>query len=72
MYDTVDDELLPLRRAGTDLPGSPGPGTVRSWADHGVRGVRLETFRVGGLRYTTRAALRRFLDAINGGATNKS
>jgi Protein of unknown function (DUF1580) len=71
MYDTVDDELLPLRRAGTGLPGSPGPTTVMRWADNGVRGVRLDSYRIGGRRYTTRSALRKFLDAING-VTTKS
>jgi hypothetical protein len=66
MIDTTDKDVLPLRRAGIGLPGAPGPATVRSWAERGVRGVILASYRIGGRRYTTLAALRRFLDAVNG------
>lgn len=35
--------------------------TVWRWAQRGVKGVRLETFCVGGRRYTTREAWDRFV-----------
>jgi hypothetical protein len=66
MIDTTDKGLVPLRQAGIDLAGSPGPATLFGWANRGVRGVRLESCRIGGRRFTTLAALRRFLDAVNG------
>lgn len=42
--------------------------TVWRWAQRGVGGIRLESFRQGRLRFTTSAALECFLLAINGGA----
>ncbi|MCC6492156.1 MAG: DUF1580 domain-containing protein [Pirellulales bacterium] len=35
--------------------------TVWRWANRGARGVRLETFHIGGRRYTTRQAFARFV-----------
>lgn len=37
--------------------------TVWRWAQRGVRGVKLETFNVGGRRFTTREAFARFVEA---------
>jgi len=37
--------------------------TIWRWRQKGVRGVRLETFMVGGRRYTTHEAYRRFVAA---------
>jgi hypothetical protein len=36
--------------------------TVWRWAQRGVRGVKLETFSVGGRRFTTRGAHGRFAE----------
>ena len=41
------------------------PTTVATWHTRGVRGHKLEAFRVGSRRYTTRDMLNRFLAAIN-------
>jgi Protein of unknown function (DUF1580) len=38
--------------------------TAQRWAMRGVAGVRLETIVQGGMRYTTAAAVRRFLAAV--------
>jgi hypothetical protein len=38
--------------------------TFYRWAKTGVRGVRLETRFLGGVRYTSEEALSRFFDAI--------
>ena len=43
--------------------GNPGPQTVHNWMTRGVRGVVLESARVGGAVYTTEEALERFLRA---------
>jgi hypothetical protein len=53
---------LPRIRAGK----SPNPSTLWRWYKSGVRGVRLETCFVGGMRCTTREAIDRFFATING------
>lgn len=42
--------------------------TTWRWANRGVRGVRLETFALGGKRFTTREALERFVAASSSAA----
>src|ERR1043166_3786222 len=41
--------ILPRRRSGKHLPLNP----CYRWARHGLRGVRLETIRIGGTLYTS-------------------
>ena len=55
-------ELLPSRRLGRPLCLS----TVRIWATRGLRGVRLKSVRIGGIRYTSEAWLRDFIRATGG------
>lgn len=68
MMDIDSEELLTLRAAATRLPyGRAGKSvhvaTLHRWASHnGVRGVRLETVRIGGVRYTSAEALQRFIE----------
>ena len=45
----------------------PAPGTIHTWTTRGCRGVVLESWRVGGVKVTSRAAVRRFLDKLNQG-----
>ncbi len=53
--------------ARTAFPGRRrlGYATLHRWRSEGVRGVRLETILVGGLRYTSREAIDRFIEAQN-------
>ena len=46
----------------------PSSATVWRWAMKGVRGVRLESLRVGGTLYTTRAWVLEFLAASQSSA----
>lgn len=39
--------------------------TLHRWRLNGVRGVRLETCLIGGLRYTSKEAICRFISAQN-------
>lgn len=39
--------------------------TLHRWRLHGVRGVRLETLLIGGIRYTSLEAIDRFIQAQN-------
>lgn len=48
------------------LPEQVTKQTLYSWARNGVRGVKLETLKVGGRFYTSVPAIRRFLAALNG------
>jgi len=38
--------------------------TIWRWRQRGVRGIKLETFMIGGRRYTTDEAHRRFVEAV--------
>jgi hypothetical protein len=40
--------------------------TIRRWWQKGIRGIFLETFVIGGRRYTTEEALQRFHSRLNG------
>lgn len=39
--------------------------TVARWADEGFRGEKLESYRIGKKRFSTRQAANRFLAAVN-------
>lgn len=71
MQEDVDIALVPISRAGRlfPVPRTPHASTVMRWALRGVRTVSgrvlLETVKVGGRRYTTRAAVDRFLTAAS-------
>ena len=43
--------------------------TLHRWRLHGVRGTKLETCLIGGMRYTSREAIARFIAAQNQGET---
>ena len=58
-------DLLSLTDAAHETPGRPTVRTVWRWSSRGVRGVRLQTLKVGGRTYTSREALQRFLVELN-------
>lgn len=75
MIDLATEQLLTFSQAAARLPSDGSRGivdvsTVRRWATRGVRGVQLEAIRIGGMRYTSVEALRRFAEAIEHGPTN--
>ena len=68
--DLFTEHPLPLSAAAKRLPrlrnNRPvSPATLWRWAAHGVRGVKLETVKVGGATCTSVPALRRFVAALN-------
>ena len=70
MIDVCSDELLTLKAVAKMLPsGRAGKrvhfSTVFRWATNGVRGVKLETVKVGHTRYTTREALNAFVEHLS-------
>ena len=54
-------KLLPRRRRGR----KPHFSTLWRWATRGLRGVRLETIRIGNCLCTSHEALQRFFDLLS-------
>jgi len=66
MIDTDKEHLKPLSRASADVPGNPHCSTLIRWALRGVRGIKLESVVVGGRRFTSVEAIRRFIQRLSG------
>lgn len=47
------------------------PCTIWRWTGRGVKGVRLETFSIGGRRFTTQQAFQRFVAATTAAANGQ-
>jgi hypothetical protein len=60
MIDISNEFLLTISAAAKSLPSRPHISTVWRWIQRGVRGVKLETYLIGGRRFTSREALERF------------
>jgi hypothetical protein len=61
----ADEKLIPLRDAPKHLPPRPNGKRLHisvfyRWISRGVRGVLLESIRIGGTTYTSLQALQRF------------
>jgi len=70
--DPFAEAVLPFAAAARRLPRTRGdkpvsPATIWRWAVHGLRGVRLETIKIGGTTCTSLQALARFFAALQGG-----
>ena len=64
--DASTEELIPIATAAQLFPGKPVCiQTMHRWRLKGVRGVKLETLLIGGLRYTSKQAIERFIIAQN-------
>jgi hypothetical protein len=59
--DIESEDLIPFPEAPAAFPGrKPCLQTLHRWRTIGVRGRVLETILIGGSRYTSREAIRRF------------
>ena len=67
MIDPLEEPTFPLsavlKKAGIDKH----PSTIHRWRHPGVRGVRLETVRIGGVHHTSLSCLRRFFATLSEG-----
>ncbi|QDT74837.1 DUF1580 domain-containing protein [Lacipirellula limnantheis] len=67
MVDFLKERRLSLtelaRQEGVSVP------TPWRWSNRGVKGVVLETFSIGGRRYTTQEAFQRFVERSTAAAT---
>jgi hypothetical protein len=59
------NHLIPLAQLSAELPHRPHASTLARWATRGIRGIRLETWMLGGRRCTTRDAVDRFIRATS-------
>ncbi|HOW71915.1 MAG TPA: DUF1580 domain-containing protein [Phycisphaerae bacterium] len=67
MIDILTEHLIPIRNVPHRLPPRPTGrrvhiSAVYRWIQRGVRGVQLETIRIGGTSYTSIEALQRFAE----------
>jgi hypothetical protein len=66
MIEALAATFVLLSKAGRLLSTNPSAATMWRWALRGVDGVKLESFKIGGRRYTTAEALDRFVARLNG------
>ena len=69
MIDLSKENVLSLTEATKHLPRRrkgkrPHVATLYRWAQQGIRGVRLETIRVGGTMCTSLESLQRFCQQL--------
>jgi hypothetical protein len=67
MIDLRTETIRDFRQAAADVTDLRGgrrlhPATLYRWATEGCRGIRLETIRIGGRRFTSTQALIRFFE----------
>ena len=70
MINIQSEDVLSLNNAAKTLPPRragkrPHVATLYRWVQRGIRGVRLETIRVGGTLCTSREALQRFCERLS-------
>ena len=58
---SLDDELLTVPQVAKLLPGNTQERTVWRWFSVGVKGIKLESIKIGGKTFTSKKALEQFL-----------
>ena len=74
MIELRSESLIPIREAPRHLPKRPNGKRIHisacyRWISRGVRGVQLDSIKIGGSTYTSMEALQRFGDRL---ATGRS
>ena len=65
MSDFLAEQVLTIAEAVKVLPTRPSVHTLWRWSQKGLRGVRLETWLIGGRRVTSVEAVQRFISATS-------
>lgn len=70
MIDTTRENLVPLRCVPGRLPKRPSGkrihiSAIYRWTDSGIRGVVLESIRIGGVTFTSLEAIQRFAERLS-------
>ena len=66
MIEALAATFILLSKAGRLISTNPSQATMWRWALRGVDGVKLETFKIGGRRYTTPESVEKFVSRLNG------
>jgi len=77
MIDISSETLIPIREAPRHLPPRPTGKRVHisacyRWICRGVRGVHLESIKIGGSTYTSKEALQRFANRLSRASDQES
>jgi hypothetical protein len=64
MIDPSSEETFPLKHINRHTSLRKNVSTYFRWVTRGVRGVRLETVKVGGATHTSKAAIQRFFRTL--------
>ncbi len=60
MIDIANETVIPIAEAPQHIPGRPSLATVWRWVLSGTRAGKLESFLVGGRRFTSLESIERF------------
>ncbi len=60
----LTESLITLKEIPAMVPTRPCFATVWRWSQRGVKGIKLETYKIGSRVVTSEQALHRFLEAI--------
>lgn len=63
MLSITAETLLSLKQARNEFANRPSLPTLWRWILRGTKGIRLESVRIGGRRYTSVEAIARFMEA---------
>jgi hypothetical protein len=69
--DMMKEEIVAFRKAAVFVPSRPHVSTLHRWRQRGIRGVRLDAVLVGGVWYTSREAIRRFIECATAAADDQ-
>jgi Protein of unknown function (DUF1580) len=61
MCDILHENVITMTEAPGHIPGRPHSATIWRWWNRGIEGIKLETFMVGGRRFTSTEAITRFI-----------
>lgn len=70
MDHLLDEERVSLTKVAREF--DVHPATIWRWYRRGIKGVFLESFTIGGKRFTTREALARFILRTNSKPSDQS
>jgi adenosylmethionine-8-amino-7-oxononanoate aminotransferase len=59
--NTSSENVINITQAANQIPGRPHRATVWRWILNGLHGIRLESVKVGGRRFTSEEAIERFI-----------
>ncbi len=69
--DIQNETVCTVTEAAKLFPGRPHIATVWRYVHTGVRGLRLETIKVGGKRFTSHEAVERFIERVTAAADGR-